>query len=104
MTDVDAEVWGAEVRTELAWSRSGIALMTCVLLLARRLTSIFHSGRAQVLGLALVVALGSTVGLLAIVWRDRFRADRPARFRHLAIGTTLLAAIGLVVALFPLPA
>jgi hypothetical protein len=98
---VQGEVEGSEIRTELAWSRSGLAVMTCVLLLARRWTSLFRSEWLQILGLAMLVALGGTVGVFVLVWRDRGRVRHPRHFAFIAAGTTALGVIALAVALTP---
>jgi cyanate permease len=98
---VEVEAEGAEIRTELAWSRSGLAVLTCVLLLARRWTALFHSEWLQIFGLALLVALGAIVGVFALVWRERQRVRHRRHLGLIAAGTTALGVIALGVALIP---
>ena len=99
--DVEDDIWQAHARTELAWSRSGLSVLAVVLLLARRLTSVVTTAEAQLLGLALLVVVAGAVGFFVVA----FRGDREHRIgrreRQIVIGTTALAAVSLVLAVFP---
>lgn len=72
----------AAERTDLAWSRSGLAMIGCGLLIARGLPSLTGTAGRPVVG-ALVLALGGAIWLLGQVM---------ARRRHRNIGELALAA------------
>jgi uncharacterized membrane protein YidH (DUF202 family) len=99
--DVEDDIWQAHARTELAWSRSGLSVLAVVLLLARRLTEIVTSTQAQLLGLALLVVVGGAIGLFVVAFRGNREHQIGRRERFIVVGTTALAAVGLVLALFP---
>jgi hypothetical protein len=99
--DVEDDIWQAHTRTELAWSRSGLSVLAVVLLLARRLTTVVTTAEAQLLGVALLVVVVGAVGLFVIAFRGNREQQIGRRERFIAAGTTALAAVGLVLALFP---
>ena len=92
----------AEERTNLAWKRSGIALLGAFAVLSRRVWS-GDPTSADVIALALlgVAACGWSVGILG--WRlahDRrseAQPRRPGELLAVSIGTVALAGAGLVV-------
>ena len=94
-----------EERTELAWNRSGLALLAAFAILARRVWSDDASVSGDLLAVALlgVACLGWAVGTLG--WRlVHHRADEPQpRGPHellaVSLGTVALAAAGLAIAL-----
>ena len=91
----------AEQRTELAWSRSGLALLAAVAILVRR---ILTDGRDDSTALAIVLtsaaAIAWAVGTLRAS-RDASRdaVHRPGELALISVGTVALAAAGFVVAL-----
>jgi uncharacterized membrane protein YidH (DUF202 family) len=96
----------AAERTDLAWSRSGLALGACGLILLRGLPSITGSPSRPMVGAALL-ALGAATWALGY-WSAHQRrpsAGRPrpvATWRDLApaaFGTATVGTLGLVVAL-----
>jgi uncharacterized membrane protein YidH (DUF202 family) len=99
--DIEDDIWQARTRTELAWSRSGLSVLAVVLLLARRLTTVVTTAEAQLLGLALLVIVGAAIGLFVVAFRGDREHQIRRRERQIAMGTTALAAVGLVLALFP---
>lgn len=99
--DVEDDVWQAHARTELAWSRSGLSVLAVVLLLARRLTAVVTTAEAQILWLALLVVVATAVGLFVVAFRGDREHEIGRRVRLIVAGTTALAAVGLVLALFP---
>jgi uncharacterized membrane protein YidH (DUF202 family) len=99
--DVEDDVWQAHARTELAWSRSGLSMLAVVLLLARRLTAVVTTAEAQILGLALLVVVAGAIGLFAVAFRGDREHKIGRRERAITAGITALAAVGLVLALFP---
>jgi hypothetical protein len=108
-----------EERTELAWSRSGISVLVLVAVLVRRLWPLGDAGTFAVL---MVTGVGSGIWAagMALARRDRWRPATPGTAppgtaspdraspgavgtracRLLAVGTVVLAAAGLVLALF----
>lgn len=94
-------------RTELAWTRSGIALLGAFAILTRRVwTEGVGRGDALAVALLAVATLGWAVGILG--WRTVHRGatapsarpERPRSPRELlavTAGTVALAAAGLVV-------
>ncbi|MEX2254829.1 MAG: DUF202 domain-containing protein [Acidimicrobiia bacterium] len=91
-------------RTELAWTRSGLALLAAFAILARRVwTTGPQTEHALVLALFAIATLGWAFGILGRAMRHRARAEpRPRSARELfavAAGTSALAGAGLVVAL-----
>jgi uncharacterized membrane protein YidH (DUF202 family) len=93
----------AEERTELAWSRSGLAVLATVAITIRHLWPL--SGDRSVLVLALIAAG-------ALIWVMAMRLGKRARFgaddgslglstcRLLTVGTLTLALAGAVTAIF----
>ena len=92
----------AEERTNLAWKRSGIALLGAFAVLSRRVWS-GHPTSADAIALALlgVAAFGWSVGILG--WRlahhrrTEAQPRRPGELLAVSIGTAALAGAGLVV-------
>jgi uncharacterized membrane protein YidH (DUF202 family) len=103
VTDFDETLY--EERTELAWNRSGLALLAAFAILARRVWSDDASvgGDLLAVGLLGVACLGWAIGTLG--WRlVHHRADepRPRNARELlavSLGTLALAAAGLAIAI-----
>jgi putative membrane protein len=96
-----------EERTELAWSRSGLALLVCFALLARHVWE-GEEGAAAVATVALLAlgALGWAGGILhaRTVRLHPRHAARPApatKLRNVALGTVALAVAGVVLSFFP---
>ncbi len=102
-----------EERTELAWSRSGIAVAVLVAVLVRRLWPL---GDAETFAILMVIGVGSGIWAagMALAHRDRWRPVSPTpdspgpsspgavgvrACRLLAVGTVVLAGAGLVLAL-----
>jgi uncharacterized membrane protein YidH (DUF202 family) len=92
----------AEERTDLAWTRSGIALLGAFAILARRVwTGGPDTADLAALALLGVAGLGWAIGILG--WRlahHRREGARPRRPRELlavSIGTIALAGAGIVV-------
>ncbi len=100
---VDPDETLYEERTELAWNRSGLALLAAFAILARRVWSEETSVGGDVLAVALLAAasLGWAVGTLG--WRlSHHRSDdpRPRNARELfavSLGTLALAVAGFVI-------
>ena len=92
----------AEERTDLAWTRSGIALLGAFAILARRVWS-GSPATADLAALALlgVAGFGWAVGILG--WRlahhrrDEAQPRRPGELLAVSIGTVALAGAGLIV-------
>jgi uncharacterized membrane protein YidH (DUF202 family) len=86
-------------RTDLAWSRSGLALAGVFALLARRVWSGAELGDAVVVALLGIAGLGWAVGMLGWRFTHGARDDaRPRTARELfavAAGTVALAGAGL---------
>ena len=95
-------------RTDLAWSRSGLAVLAAVGALAKRVLDTRHDVKASfVVGLCLVaggIAWGLAVAHARVLARTsmegRIHADAQ-KLRFVAIGTTALAIGALVLALLP---
>jgi uncharacterized membrane protein YidH (DUF202 family) len=102
VTDFDEPLY--EERTELAWNRSGLALLAAFAILARRVWTDDTSVSGDLLAVALlgVACLGWAIGTMG--WRlVHHRADeaRPRDARELfavTFGTLALAAAGLTIA------
>jgi hypothetical protein len=91
----------ASIRTELAWSRSGLALLACFAILARHVwDSGAERGDAIALGFIAIASLGWAIGLGIGVRRSRGRNLEPRTPRDLlalALGTVAVGAAGLVI-------
>ncbi len=103
-TDAGTDAGLARERTQLAWNRSGLAVIVCIAVLLRRLWPL--RGGAQLVTLGLIAAA-------AIVWASavlalRVRVVRGGRrfspghrpFHLMAAGTVALGAAAVVLALF----
>jgi len=89
---------GATERTELAWSRSWLALVVIGLALLRRIGTL---GRDRT-GVALaVLALAAAAALLGTAY-DRHRRDRPEPSRTalllVSLGTSIIGVVAFVIA------
>ncbi len=104
MSAPDPEETLYEERTDLAWNRSGLALLAAFAILARRVWSEDTSVTGDVLaaGLLAVACFGWAVGTLG--WRlvhHRAEALHPRAAHELlavALGTVALAASGVAIA------
>jgi uncharacterized membrane protein YidH (DUF202 family) len=105
---VSATGSSADERTDLAWNRSGLAIIACGLIVARGLTLNGFERRDVAVG-AVILALGFASYVLA-GWHARRRlapgrAERPARpadIVPLAIGVTTIGVAAFVLGLlFP---
>jgi uncharacterized membrane protein YidH (DUF202 family) len=93
----------AESRTELAWNRSGLAVLVCVLVLLRRLWPL---DRTTTIVALVVIAAGATTWSLGLqaARRTGRRPRAPmsrATARLLSAGALALAIGGFVLGLFP---
>jgi hypothetical protein len=96
--------WMAQERTELAWSRSGLAVLATVAIIVRHIWPL--SGDRSVLVLALMAA-GGVIWVTAMHFgrRARFGADANgslgrATCRLLTVATVILALAGAAAAIF----
>jgi hypothetical protein len=96
-------------RTDLAWTRSGIAFAVCVAVLLRRVWPLDESGDLLALGLAGAGAVAWIIGL--VVARRVARTTHAGRavmdartLRTISAGTFVLALGAFVLGLFPPPA
>ena len=96
----------AAERTDLAWSRSGLSLGVCGLILRRGLPSITEQPSRPFIG-AVVLALGGITWTLGY-WSAHHRRPAPGRPRPVAtwgdlapaaFGTAAVGVVGLMVAL-----
>jgi len=98
----------AAERTDLAWNRSGLALVVCVAVLCRRLWPL--RGADQVIALT-AIALGAAAWALALrIGRAVSGGTRTRRgvlgggaLAAISAGTVLLAVAGFVLGFFPPP-
>lgn len=108
-----AEDGMAGERTDLAWGRSGLALMACGAVIGKGLPTISRSPAEPILGLV-ILALGGGVWLLGWSSSRRHRRriavhparggpDRPlprvADLRAIALGTTAVGIAGILLAI-----
>ncbi len=93
----------ARERTELAWNRSGIAVLVVVAILLRRLWPL-EGVRSVVAFVLIAVGAGVWAVGMQLARRSRKGSDNPvvglAVCRTLTIGTVILALAGLVLAVF----
>ncbi len=93
----------ARERTELAWSRSGLAVAVTVAVTLRNLWPL--TGDKAVVALGLIAAgsafwvVGMQVGRRTRLFSDGTEALATSTFRMLTIGTMILAVAGFVVSL-----
>ncbi len=97
-----------EERTQLAWSRSGIALLVCTSVLLRRVWPLDRTDHVLAVLLVGVGVIAWVGGWLAARHAGATRAPEaptldPATLRALSIGTFVLAVAGFVLGLFPPP-
>lgn len=105
----DQDVAGlAGERTDLAWSRSGLAVLTCLAAIAKRILPQLD----EVNGRAILVAgllIGGLAWVFALVWARSVAATTltgrriadPQTMRAVAIGTAFLGFVAIVLALLP---
>ena len=91
-------------RTQLAWNRSGLAVLLCISVLLRRLWPLNRAG--TVIALALIVggALVWSLGLQGGARKARRIPSAPmgeTTARLLSLGAVVLAAAGFVLGFFP---
>lgn len=106
--DLGADEGLFEERTQLSWSRSGIAVAVCVSVLLRRVLPGDQAGDVLVsllAGIGLLVWVGAwLIARRATLHRRTVEASRhESTLRALSIGTFVLALAGLVLACFPPP-
>jgi uncharacterized membrane protein YidH (DUF202 family) len=96
----------AAERTDLAWSRSGLSLGVCGLIVLRGLPSVTGSSSRPVVG-AILLVLGGVAWLLGY-WSAHHRRPSAGRPRRVAVwadlapaayGTAAVGSVGLLVAL-----
>ena len=105
----DTEVAGlAGERTDMAWSRSGLAVLSCLAAIAKRALGNLNevSGRAVILAALLVGIVGWAIGLAwaRLVARGTMEGRTVANPRTLAMtayGTAALGAAALALAVIP---
>ena len=92
----------ARERTILAWNRSGLAAVVCIVVLLRRLWPIHGAAQRLALGLIAAAATLWALVLLAIAASIAGRDGRPVMGRRvfplMTAGTFILALVGLVLA------
>jgi hypothetical protein len=97
----------AAERTELAWNRSGLAVVVAVAIMARRLWPLGDSESFAILVVVAAGALAWVVGMLLVrrtgPGRGGTRLMGTAACRMLSIGTLTLAGAGLVLTLVTPP-
>lgn len=104
--DADREEVVAAERTGLAWGRSGLALLACLAVLARRFFPL--DTRADHVAAFLLLGAGG-LGWAVSAYRGRGRAmtagvgdaDAARRFRFITASTVAVAVAGFVLGLFP---
>lgn len=92
----------ASQRTELAWSRSGLAVLVCAAVLIRRLWPL--DGAASYFGAAAVVvgiAAWATVVLVTGRRAGRRSREPDAALRRIVVATTAFAVAGFAIGLVP---
>jgi uncharacterized membrane protein YidH (DUF202 family) len=96
----------ARERTQLAWTRSGLAVLVCIAVLLRHLWPL--RGTEQIVAVSLIAAAAIGWGL-AVLRLTNVRGTRTASlhgavaFRLATAGTMLLAVVGFVLAFFAPP-
>jgi uncharacterized membrane protein YidH (DUF202 family) len=105
----DQDVAGlAGARTDLAWSRSGLAVLTCLAAIAKRILPQLD----EVNGRAILVAgllIGGFAWVFALLWARSVAATTltgrriadPRTMRAVATGTAFLGVVAIVLALLP---
>lgn len=104
--DIDPEDGLAGERTDLAWNRTGIAVLICIELLLRRLWPLEG---ANDFGILLLIAVGFCAWALALVSARRIsRTTHHGRqvmdgstLKWLSVGTFAIAIAGLCLAMLP---
>ena len=92
----------ARERTILAWNRSGLAAVVCIVVLLRRLWPIHGAAQRLALGLIAAAATLWALVLLAIAASHTGRGGQPVMGRRvfplMTAGTLMLALVALVLA------
>jgi len=104
--DLDEDLRGSENRTEFALSRSGLAVLTCLAVIGRRLLQWIGHPHDVVIVVSLIVVPISGTALLLLGLRSRkgtlgLRFPSVMRLRLVTLGTLLLAGAAFGLALFP---
>jgi uncharacterized membrane protein YidH (DUF202 family) len=95
-------------RTDLAWSRSGLAVVTCLAAIAKKLLPELSTISASAL-VVILLAIGGLAWIVALLWARAIAAQTLAgrqtadhrTLRAVAYGTTALAVASIVIALVP---
>jgi len=104
--DADRDERVAAERTGLAWGRSGLALLACLAVLARRFFPL--DSRADHVAAFLLLGAGG-LGWAVSAYRGRGQAltagvggpEAARRFRFITVSTVAVAVAGFVLGLFP---
>jgi uncharacterized membrane protein YidH (DUF202 family) len=105
----DEELTGlAGERTDLAWTRSGIAVLAASAALVRRVMHEFELETVTAVVLAIVAGL-ATIGVASLLYSRVFAAPtrspervvRPERLQRVAYGTAAFGVVAAVIGLFP---
>jgi len=105
----DEELPGvAGERTDLAWTRSGLAVLAASAALVRRVMHEFELQSVTAVVLAIVAGLAA-IGLASLLYsrvfavptRDPERTVGPERLQRVAYGTAAFGALAAVIGLFP---
>ncbi len=105
----DQDVAGlAGARTDLAWSRSGLAVLTCLAAIAKRILPDLGSldGRAI---LAAGLVIGGIAWMFSMLWSRSIAAKtlaghsvaNPRTLLMVAVGTSLLGVVAIGIAFIP---
>ena len=105
----DQEITGlAGERTDLAWSRSGLAVLACLAGFVKRILPEFSTLDARAIVLV-ALAVGAIAWAFGLLWAREVAATTlmgrriadPRTMRVVAVGTAALGAAAFVVALIP---
>jgi hypothetical protein len=92
----------ARERTILAWNRSGLAAVVCIVVLLRRLWPLHGAAQRLALGLIAAATIVWALVLLAVATAGAGRGGQPVMghrvFPLMTVGTLLLALVGFVLA------
>ncbi len=104
---LDLEIEGSEARTELAWTRTGLASLGCVALLGRRVALALDDPTAAAITACAIIAVAGIAWSIALAIGARRRAPMsgvrvdPRFLRFVTAGTALLAIAGIAVEFLP---
>jgi uncharacterized membrane protein YidH (DUF202 family) len=97
----------ARERTLLAWNRSGLSVLVCIVLLLRHLWPLRGAGQIAALIVIAVAAIFWGLALLAFTLSGGDRDEQPLLTRNvfqlMTVGTVLLAVVGFVLAIVAPP-